>query len=167
MIDVEYSRYHPITLIRRVVDALVVVLLAVIIFAVFYQVVLRYVVSRPPRWTEELARYCLVWMVLLGSSVCIRKGKHFNVDAVTGFMSNKAVFVLAIVLNLLIGMFLVYVIQYGIPVTIRGLGAVSPAMQIRMALVYAGIPIAGVAMLMETIILLVELVRQGPEKVKN
>ena len=31
-------------------------------------------------WTEELARFCQVWIILLASSICLRKGSHLAVD---------------------------------------------------------------------------------------
>jgi TRAP-type C4-dicarboxylate transport system permease small subunit len=31
-------------------------------------------------WTEEVARFCLVWLIMLGASVAVRDGTHFDVD---------------------------------------------------------------------------------------
>ena len=67
-------------LIRRSVEITIVSLFAVLSVAVFVQVVARYIFNQPPAWTEELARYCQVWIVLLASSLCIRKGSHLAVD---------------------------------------------------------------------------------------
>ena len=50
---------------------------------VFLQVIFRYVLNLPLFWTEELARYCLVWASLLGSAVAVKRGQHI---AVTIFM---------------------------------------------------------------------------------
>ena len=39
------------------------------VILVAIQVVARYGFSAPPQWTEEAARYCMVWAALLGSTV--------------------------------------------------------------------------------------------------
>jgi TRAP-type C4-dicarboxylate transport system permease small subunit len=31
-------------------------------------------------WTEEVARFCLVWIIMLGSVVAVRENTHFNID---------------------------------------------------------------------------------------
>lgn len=46
----------------------------VMIFAALYQVVARYIFFSPPAWTEELARYAMIWGGLLGASVAFRAG---------------------------------------------------------------------------------------------
>jgi TRAP-type transport system small permease protein len=41
---------------------------------IIYQVVTRYILRNPPVWTEELARYCMVWGGMLGATVAFREG---------------------------------------------------------------------------------------------
>lgn len=41
---------------------------SVMVLAIMYQVVARYIFASPPIWTEELARYAMVWAGLLGAS---------------------------------------------------------------------------------------------------
>lgn len=60
--------------IRKATEVVIVFLFVVMISAVFLQVVARYAFNSPPSWAEELARYCQVWIILLTSSICIRKG---------------------------------------------------------------------------------------------
>ena len=50
---------------------------------VIYQVGARYLFGSPPSWTEELARFLQVWLVLLASPICVRRGMHLAVDYVT------------------------------------------------------------------------------------
>jgi len=70
---------------RKTTEAFIVLLFVVLVFAVFIQVIARYAFNNPPTWTEELARYCQVWIIILASSVCIRKGSHLAVD----YLSHK------------------------------------------------------------------------------
>ena len=60
-----------------VMTALVMALTVV----VSYQVFSRYV-DFVPRflWTEEVSRFCFIWVVLLGAAVAVREGTHFTID---------------------------------------------------------------------------------------
>ena len=60
---------------------LLTVLMAVLIVPVSMQVLSRYT-GLVPRyiWTEEVARFCFIWVVMVGSMVAVRDGTHFDVD---------------------------------------------------------------------------------------
>ncbi len=164
MEEIQYSRYNLISIIRKVIKFVILVLFIVIIFSVAYQVISRYVFQAPPSWTEEVARFSLVWLVILGSSVCIRKSRHFNVDYITQLMSKRTVYLLTIALHVLIVFFLSVALYYGITVMSRSFQIISPALQIPMAYVQMIFPIGFGAMLMEAIIIIYELIKYGPER---
>jgi TRAP-type C4-dicarboxylate transport system permease small subunit len=46
----------------------------VLLILVIFQVVTRYILQNAPVWTEELARYCMVWGGLLGATVAFKEG---------------------------------------------------------------------------------------------
>lgn len=48
--------------------------------SVFLQFFTRYVLNDSFAWTEEIATYCLVVIVFLGSSMCVRLSRHIQVD---------------------------------------------------------------------------------------
>src|SRR5262245_21164939 len=62
----------------RLLEVVVGTLVAVAVVAVFLQVAFRYLLAIPLHWTEELARYLTVWLVLLGSALGVRSGTHFR-----------------------------------------------------------------------------------------
>ena len=66
--------------IRKLTEGAVVFLFAGLVLVVFLQVLTRYAFNQPPAWSEELARYLQVWIILLASPLCIRKGSHLAVD---------------------------------------------------------------------------------------
>ena len=56
-------------------------LIAILILPVTMQIVARYTDIIPNYiWTEEMARMCLIWIIMLGASVAVRDGTHFDVD---------------------------------------------------------------------------------------
>jgi len=55
--------------------------------AVFLQFFTRYVLNDSFGWTEEIAIYCLVAVVFLGSAMCVRLGRHIHVDFLYRYLS--------------------------------------------------------------------------------
>lgn len=53
-------------------------LLAVMAFAICYQVISRYIFNSPSMWTQELLRYSLIWLGLLGGGYCFIISRHLN-----------------------------------------------------------------------------------------
>ena len=54
-----------------------VIIFAVMVFAVSYGVIGRYIpFIKNPRWTQELAILCMVWLCFLGSGYGIKEGLH-------------------------------------------------------------------------------------------
>ena len=71
--------------IERTLDALLGLGVAVMVLAMIWQVVGRYVFSRAPGWSEELARFLMLWITMLGSAAALRGGGHL---AVTSFVDS-------------------------------------------------------------------------------
>jgi TRAP-type C4-dicarboxylate transport system permease small subunit len=55
--------------------------------AVFLQFFTRYVLNNSFAWTEEVAIYCLVAVVFLGSAMCVRTSRHIHVDFLYRYLS--------------------------------------------------------------------------------
>jgi TRAP-type C4-dicarboxylate transport system permease small subunit len=65
----------------RVILFLLMVTVGVLVFPVSLQIFSRYTTLVPNYiWTEELARFCLVYAVMLGAMLAVREGTHFVVD---------------------------------------------------------------------------------------
>jgi TRAP-type C4-dicarboxylate transport system permease small subunit len=61
--------------------------LAVVVFAQFFT---RYFMSKSPIWTEEVARYLLICVTFLGSSMGVRRNSHIFVEFFYRFIPKKA-----------------------------------------------------------------------------
>lgn len=130
-IDANLERY----LLAAILLALVVIL-AVQVFA-------RYVVGAPLVWSEELARYLLIWCTFVGVSLAVREGRNISVDllpTIFGPRCLKGFTLLALVGSLV---FFVIIIWYSVPLTqrIARIGQRSPGLGIQMWTVYAAAPV--------------------------
>ncbi len=146
---------------RRFIEILVVFLFSVLVIAVFAQVVARYVFNNPPAWTEELARFCQVWIILLTSSICVRKGSHLAVDYIGPSLPRKARRFIGVFTGFLIVVYSAVVTVWGVKLMAIGTMQVSPAMQINMAAVYAIVPLAGALMVIEAAVFTFNRNRMG------
>src|SRR5450756_1798695 len=55
-------------------------LIAILILPVTLQILARFTDIVPNYiWTEEMARFCLIWIIMIGASVAVRDGTHFDV----------------------------------------------------------------------------------------
>ena len=148
-------------LIRRSVEMTIVTLFAGLTIAVFVQVVARYVFNQPPTWTEELARFCQVWIVLLASSICLRKGSHLSVDYLGPALPRRVRRALALITGCLIAIYSAVLVIWGVRLLMIGLAQTSPAMQLNMGWVYLIFPVAGGLMLLESILATLQRARGG------
>lgn len=154
--------------IRKATEIVIIFLFAVLVAVVFYQVAARYVFNDPPSWTEELARYCQVWIILLTSSICIRKGSHLAVDYFGHRLGVGVKRKINIVMSTLIALYILIVTFFGWKLMVVGQYQVSPALQIKMSLVYIIFPLSGVLMLLEAIIKTTGLIREiTPDSPEN
>lgn len=66
---------------HRFLKILLTVLMTALIIPVGMQILSRYTGIIPRYiWTEEIARFCFVWIILIGSMIAVRDGTHFDVD---------------------------------------------------------------------------------------
>jgi len=106
------------------------------------QVIFRYVLAAPLPWSEELARYCFVWIVFLGGAIGLERGIHLGVDVFVNRLPSRFQVGLDILTNALIAGFAVSVIYASFPVVSMNLLQRSPALGVQMAWIYIAIPIS-------------------------
>lgn len=72
--------------IYRLEDWLTFVVFWLLALTVFYQFFTRYVLSDSAGWTEEIARYLLIGVTFLGSSMAVRRNTHIQVEFLYRFL---------------------------------------------------------------------------------
>lgn len=71
-------------------DWVTLVIFWLMCLCVFLQFFTRYVLNDSLAWTEEIAIYCLVAVVFLGSAMCVRLSRHIQVDFIYRYLSPLA-----------------------------------------------------------------------------
>ncbi len=107
------------------------------------QVFSRYVLNHSLFWSEELARYLLVWLTFLGASVAYRLNLHPGIDIVfarvpSSFQRGISIFV-HLVSMILFGIMIFYGAQFSYFVRLQ----ISPAMDFPKWIVFCIVPLSG------------------------
>ena len=121
-------------------------LLAVIVSALFYAVIMRYVLHQPPAWTMELSRYLFIWMVIFSAAIITREQSHIQILFVLDRLPRVPRFILTNFLRLLMIWFCWVMIRQGISILPMVSEASSPTLGISMGWMYLSIPVGGVLM---------------------
>lgn len=82
-------------------DWVALVIFWVMALAVFLQFFTRYVLNDSYAWTEEIATYCLIGVVFIGASMCVRLSRHIQVDLIYRYLPHIVARTLSTVIDLI------------------------------------------------------------------
>lgn len=134
----------------RVLGAVLVAMMAAAVLNVLWQVTTRFVLGDPSTVTQELARYLLIWLSILGASYVVGQRGHLALELLLEKLSGRALRVVQYVIHAFVGAFALFVMVVGgvrfvyIQAT---LGQTSPTLQWPLWAVYTVIPLSGLIML--------------------
>jgi TRAP-type C4-dicarboxylate transport system permease small subunit len=149
----------------RVLAATIALLMAVMVTNVLWQVFTRFVIGRPSSYTEEAARYLMIWVGLLGAAYASGQKAHLALDLITARLTGarkraSEIFIQSVVLLFSL---IALVGGGGRLVWIQlSLGQKSAALQLTTGYVYLAVPIAGAFIAFYSIASLLEAIRHRP-----
>ena len=127
----------------RLLNMLLVVTVAVLVVPVALQILSRHTALIPSWiWTEEMARFLFVWMIMIGSMVGIRDGAHFDVD-LWPELAPRTNALLRIVADLFVLVMALVFIWYGIRFVQFGWDQTSELAELPMVWIFIAWPLAG------------------------
>jgi TRAP-type C4-dicarboxylate transport system permease small subunit len=104
-------------------------------------VLFRYVLKAPLPWSEELARYLMVWGASLGASVAFREGSHIAATMLVDRLHGLYEVIILKVTQIIVFFFMAIVMVEGFILAVKVSTQESPAMEISMTWPYLSIPI--------------------------
>lgn len=132
--------------IDKILGKTLVIIMSIMVINVLWQVFTRYVTGNPSSFTDELARYLMIWIGILGAAFVAGKNMHVAIDILPSRSSAKTQRKLKTVATVLIILFVFFAFLIGgsrLVYISYILGQQSPALQIPLAVVYMIIPISG------------------------
>lgn len=121
----------------QAMNMVIVVALAMMVVMVFGNVVLRYVFNSGITASEELSRFCFLWLIFVGAILAMKERGHLGVDTLIRRLPRTGKIVFVLISNALM-LWVCYLFFVGsLTQTIVGWGTLKPATGIPMAFHYA------------------------------
>ena len=129
----------------RVLQILLTSLMGLLMIPVALQIFARYIGFIPRYiWTEEMARFCFIWIILIGSMIAMRDGTHFAVDLLPQPKTKRGEALANLFVDFIIFLVALIFIIWGWPLVKFGLLQESEMAELPMVLIYSAWPIAGI-----------------------
>jgi len=134
----------------RALEWLLVTCMSLMVINVLWQVATRFVLRNPSPFTEEIARYLLVWVGILGGAYAVGKRVHLAIDLLPSKLEGRRKAILELFIEGCIFVFAALVLVVGgsglVWLTLD-LGQTSAALQIPLGVVYLVLPLSGLLMM--------------------
>ena len=108
---------------NKVLEYILAFLVVVMVVGCFWQIFTRFVLNNASSWTEELLRYALIWLTMLGVPYAYGKEQHISIGFITSTFTKKGSLRNKIFIEILVLFLSAFVlIAGGIMVTINAVG---------------------------------------------
>ena len=148
---------HPLSaaLARRLAvscEVAAAVILAVVSAINLAQVLGRYFFASSFPWAEEVMRYVMMWLMMLGGTACIYRCEHMAIDAVRNWLPERQRAWYRNLLFGIAGVFCLLLVWYGWPAALANASQFAAASRLPMIVPYLAIPVGGVLMLVQIVL---------------
>lgn len=126
---------------------------------VVVQVFFRYVLNHSLFWSEELARYLLVWLTFLGASVAYRRELHPGIDVLVVRLPTFIQKVVAVCVHILSITLFGVMILFGIKFAYFVRSQISPALHLPKWIIFSIIPVSGLILMIHGVAFLLDEIK--------
>lgn len=128
------------------------------------QVIMRYLLHLPTTWHDEIARYLIIWGVLIGSSVAIRDNQHIQVDILYKVFPKSWQRWINFFANLVTMFFFIFMIYYGVLLVEEKMTSGQKSTgEFPLWFIYLILPLSGIMMAVRTLVKLVQIILRKDE----
>ena len=117
------------------------VLVSGIVITTTLQIVARFILMVSIPWTDELARYLMIWASFVGLGVAYRKRELICVEFFREKLPRHLLKGTLLISDLLCSIFAFVIVIYGVKLCFQNVAQVSPSMRISMGISYAVVPL--------------------------
>lgn len=143
---------HLVLFITKVLEKTLVFLMWVMVIAVVWQVFTRFVINNPSTFTDELSRYLMQWVGILGGAYVYALKRHLAIEVLITKLSARKQCLLTILISIIVLIFSFTVLVYGgmnVVETTLKFNQVSPSLiifgsNLPMGYIYLSAPISGI-----------------------
>ncbi|MBN1847575.1 MAG: TRAP transporter small permease [Deltaproteobacteria bacterium] len=147
---------------HRIMVPVIFLFSGVMFLVVLTQVIFRYVLSHPLPWSEESARYLMIWVACLAASEAYAKGNHIGVTLITATVKPALRKIMTLAIHLIVAALCGFIAYQGFFLGFLLWEQVSPAMEIPMTFPYLAIPTGASLIFIQALALFFQKVREPP-----
>lgn len=140
-------------------SAVLIVAVALLVLVVVWGVFTRYVMGEQAKWSEELARFILIWVSMLGGAVAFGTKGHLGVDYFVELLDRDARRLAEIVVHAVVLFFALSIFIWGggnLVLDNLAMEQMTPALGWKMGYIYMAVPVAGFFMVIYSVENLIE-----------
>jgi len=126
---------------ERSLKIALLVLVSGIVITTMLQIVARFILMVSIPWTDELARYLMIWASFVGLGVAYRKRELICVAFFAEKLPSHLLKVALLLSDLLCSIFAIVIVVYGVKLCLQNVAQVSPSMRISLGIIYGVIPL--------------------------
>jgi len=141
---------------NKAVSVVLAVMLAVMAILIIVQIFCRFVINYPLHWTEELARFLMIYVVFLGSAIALRHSRLIAIEALAEAVKPRVRKWLKIFVMLVSMVFFVILLNQGLEIQNVVGRQTSAGLGIPMSLPYAAIPIGALLLFVNAVAVIIE-----------
>ncbi len=156
--------------VKKIIDSVLrwflIFIISLMTLNVLWQVFTRFVLQNPSSFTEELARYTLVWLGILGASYVAGQKMHLAIDLLSQKLEGKSKIYLEIFIQVSVFFFSLVVMVIGgyrLVLITLSLNQISAALQVPLGYVYLVLPISGALILFYSSHFIIEAIKKLKE----
>jgi len=135
-------------MIEKICGALCVFCFAAMTLVAILGVFFRYVMQSPFMWTEEVARYLLVWLGFTAINIALRQDRHIKVEVLQKLVPPLVGKVVSYLVDALIAFFFIILLQQGYLLAVNNIMMAS-TFQLSMSWILVAVPVAAALTLIQ------------------
>ena len=131
----------------QLLRVLIAVFMVLMVINVSWQVFSRYILGDPSSFTDELARYSMIWLGLAGAAYVSGKNAHLAIDILPEKLTGKKLLYLKLFIHMMVIFFGAVIMVWGggnLVYITQILQQKSATLQIPLSWVYGIIPLSGI-----------------------
>ena len=141
-------------IINKGIEVFLVTIFGLLVLDVLWQVFSRYFIGQSSSFTEEFARFALIWLSILGAAYLNGKQAHLSIDYLLQKLSQEKKKKRVLIIEIIMALFALIVLVIGginlVYITLH-LGQTSPALHVPLGYVYAIVPFSGLLIIFYSI----------------
>ncbi|MEZ7173731.1 TRAP transporter small permease [Sporosarcina sp. OR05] len=145
-----------IEFLNKLVGWVLAIMLSMMCIFIFWQVIARKLFGSSLTWSEEISRFLMVWVVLLGAAYALKRGELIAVELLPELLNEKGRKILFVAVCTVSMIFYVILTIYGWDIAQSVKVQIAPSTGLSMFWVYLALPSGGLLFILNTFYVVIQ-----------